>query len=321
MTTLHDFLPRFLDDLQIRNYSDRTTSDYGYHLRLLFRFLEEHHVTGMQSVTTTTISDFQRWVYYQPTKRGTARGVVNQNSILAATKSFFRFLKTEGDISHDPASAVEYAREPHRLPRNVLTPHEAERIIDTIDTTTVLGYRDRTILEIFYSTGIRKQELRNLCVANVNLEEELLRINDGKGGRDRVVPLGRVASRFVETYLHGIRPQLLPDPDGHHANPTDRLFLSMRGRPLDPHTVGDIVKKHARLAKVKKHVTCHVWRHTCATHLLKNNANLRHVQDLLGHRSLATTERYLHLTITDLKEAHAKFHPREQSDGLKTVHI
>jgi integrase/recombinase XerD len=258
-------------------------------------------------VTAATLTEFQRWVYYQPTKRGAARGVLNQNGILAAVKSFCRFLKAEGILSGDPAQGIAYAREPRRLPRNVLTPQEAKRIIEAVDTTTVLGYRDRTILEVLYATGIRNQELRQLTVDDVNLEEGLLRVNDGKGGKDRVTPLGQTASRFLETYIKGIRPQLAA---GQNAA---ALFLSFRGKPIDAHTVGDLVKRHARLAKVRKHVTPHVWRHTCATHLVKNNANLRHVQDLLGHGSLATTERYLQLTITDLKAAHAKFHPREKA--------
>ena len=282
-------------------------SDYGYNLGSFFRFLEQKAITDVQGITTATLTDFQRWFYYQPTKRGQARGVVNQNLVLATVKSFFRFLKNEGFIHGNPAEAVEYAREPRSLPRNVLTPKEANRIIDSIDTTTALGYRDRTILEVFYATGVRNQELRNLTVADANLEEELLRVNGGKGGHDRVVPLSRVACKFLETYLKGIRPQLV----GGKA--TDKLFVSFRGNPIDGHTVGDVVKKYARLASVKKHVTPHVWRHTCATHLVKNEANLRHVQDILGHRSLHTTERYLSLTITDLKEAHRKFHPREKS--------
>ncbi len=302
-----ELLTKFLGYLQIRNYSPRTVSDYGYNLGSFFRFLEQKAVTDVQGITTATLTDFQRWFYYQPTKRGQARGVVNQNLVLATVKSFFRFLKNEGFIHGNPAEAVEYAREPRSLPRNVLTPKEANRIIDSIDTTTALGYRDRAILEVFYATGVRNQELRNLTVADANLEEELLRVNGGKGGHDRVVPLSRVACKFLETYLKGIRPQLV----GGKA--TDRLFVSFRGNPIDGHTVGDVVKKYARLASVKKHVTPHVWRHTCATHLVKNEANLRHVQDILGHRSLHTTERYLSLTITDLKEAHRKFHPREKS--------
>jgi integrase/recombinase XerD len=304
---LDELLHRFQSDLQIRNYSARTVSDYGYNLGLFFHFLEQRQISDIQSVTPGTLADFQRWIYYQPTKQGTPRGVVNQNGILAAVKSLCRFLKVEGYLSTNPAEAIEYARQPHTLPRNVLTPQEAKRIIETVDTTTVLGYRDRTILETLYATGIRNEELRNLTVADVNLDEGLLRVNHGKGGKDRVTPLGQMAGRYLETYLKGIRPQLLGQ---RH---TDRLFLSFRGNPLDGHSVGDLVKHHARQAGVKKHVTPHVWRHTCATHLVKNNANLRHVQDLLGHGSLATTERYLSLTIGDLKEAHARFHPREKS--------
>ncbi|HOA62171.1 MAG: tyrosine-type recombinase/integrase [Verrucomicrobia bacterium] len=215
------------------------------------------------------------------------------------------FLKNEGYIHADPAEAVEYAREPSSLPRNVLTPKEANRIIDSIDTTTALGCRDRTILEVFYAIGIRRTELRNLIIADVNLEEELLRVNSGKGGHDRVVPLSRVACKFLETYIKGVRPQLVA------GKTTDKLFVSIRGNPIDVHTVGDVARKYAKLANMKKHVTPHVWRHTCATHLVKNDANLRHVQDILGHRSLNTTERYLRLAITDLKEAHRNFHPRE----------
>ena len=308
---LDELFHRFQDDLQIGNYSTRTVSDYGYNLGLLFRFLDQRMITEIHNVTQITLADFQRWIYYEPTKRGTPRGVVNQNGILAAVKSFCHFLKTEGYLARDPADCIEYAREPHRLPRNVLTPQEAKCIIESVNTTTVLGYRDRTVLEVLYATGIRNKELRNLTTADVNLEEGLLRVNHGKGAKDRVTPLGQIASRFLETYLNGIRPQLL----GQSHN--DRLFLSYRGNPIDAHSVGDLVKRHAALAKVKKHVTPHVWRHTCATHLVQNNANLRHMQDLLGHGSLATTERYLRQTIADLKEAHAKYHPREnETSGL-----
>ena len=147
-------------------------------------------------------------------------------------------------------------------------------------------------------------------LGDLNLDEGLLRVTLGKGARDRVVPLGNLAVVALRNYLLRARPQLVG------TRCSDRLFISYRGNPLDPHTLGYLVKKHAEAAQIKKLVTPHVWRHTCATHLVQNRASLRHVQDLLGHKSLATTERYLRLTITDLKEAHAKFHPREQQKEL-----
>ncbi len=299
-----DAIPQFLAELQVRNYSGRTVSDYRYHLRFFVRFLGCQGIDDLQGVTATTLAQFQHWLFLEPTRRGQARGAVNQNGILAATKSFFRFLHREGHLARDPAAAVAYAREPRTLPRNVLTPQEARRILEAVDITTVLGYRDRTILEVFYATGIRRNELFHLRPADVNLEEGLLRIIAGKGGHDRVVPLGQLAVKFLGTYLKTIRPQLLGN--GQEG----ALFLSINGRALNAHTINDLVGKHAERARIKKRVTCHVWRHSCASHLLKNHANLRHVQDLLGHRSLATTERYLRLTITDLKEAHTRFHPR-----------
>jgi integrase/recombinase XerD len=194
---------------------------------------------------------------------------------------------------------------------HVLTQQEARQILERVDPSTPLGSRDRAILEVFYATGVRKEELRGLVTGDLNLSDGLLRITLGKGARDRVVPLGAVAVASLQSYLSQARPKLLS------SSHTDRLFISYRGNPLDPHTLGSLVKKHAKAAQIKKLVTPHVWRHTCATHLVQNQANLRHVQDLLGHRSLATTERYLRLTITDLKEAHTKFHPREKEQPVR----
>jgi integrase/recombinase XerD len=174
------------------------------------------------------------------------------------------------------------------------------------------GYRDRALLEVLYATGLRKEELRNLDVEDVNLEEELLRVNRGKGGKDRVVPLSAIACQYLENYIKAVRPELLK------GRQTGRLFISHRdGLPMGRHGIERLLAKYVRRLQLKKRVTCHLWRHSCATHLLKNNANLRHVQQILGHKSLATTERYLRLTITDLKEAHRKFHPREQQQRRK----
>ena len=303
---IENLLDRYRAELTLRNYSPHTIAKQLAALNLLWRFLAETNQNDLIGLTTTALHDFQRWHFYEPTNRATARGIAYQNRVLAAIKGLFKFLHTENFIARDPAAPLAYAREPQTLPRNVLTPREARKIIETPDIRTALGYRDRTILEVFYSTGIRKLELMNLTVADVQLEEELLRINGGKGAKDRVVPLTAVAASFLASYINAIRPKLL-------GNKTSRrLFLSQRGRPIARNTLGGIVEKYARLARIKKRVTCHLWRHSCATHLLQNKANLRHVQEILGHRSLATTERYLHLTITELKAAHVKCHPRER---------
>ena len=299
-------LNRYRQQLELLNYSARTWQTRASYLRGFTRFLDEVKITEVQAVTAAVMADFQRWLFYEPTVHGAARAAVTLNRTLTAVRGFFRFLKQEGYIARDPSEEIEFAREPQRLPRNILTPQEARKIVETPDTSTHVGYRDRVILEVLYATGIRKLELMNLVLDDVNLEEELLRINGGKGAKDRVVPLSRVACSFLESYVKGVRPELMGKKS------SDRLFVSMRGNPIARNSLGAVVEKYARLARVKKHVTCHLWRHSCATHLLKNKANLRHVQEILGHRSLATTERYLSLTITDLKEAHRRCHPREK---------
>ena len=303
---------RYRQQLEMLNYSPHTLRVNEFYFNRFAEFLAEVKLADVQAVTPSTLQDFQRWIFYQPTRQGTARSIGSQNHIVIAIRNFFEFLAQEGYLAGNPAKGLRLAREPDTLPKNILTPEEARRLIEAPDTQTLIGYRDRALLEVLYATGIRKQELRNLNVADVNLEEELLRVNKGKGGKDRVVPLSRIACQYLENYLKAVRPELAK------GRPSEKLFISIRdGLPIGEHGIDRLLAKYARKLRLKKHVTCHLWRHSCATHLLKNNANLRHVQEMLGHKSLATTERYLRLTITDLKEAHRKFHPREQQQRRK----
>jgi integrase/recombinase XerD len=305
-TQIEILIERYRQQLEILNFSPRTVTGRLVHLRRFAAFLGQQNIAEVATITSGTLADHQRDLFYLPTSRGTARSVSYQNQSMHALRSFFRFLKTEGYIAQDVSEALPLARVPHILPRTILTPEEARKVIETPDTGCLLGYRDRTVLETLYATGIRKGELMNLTVNDVNLEEGVLRINGGKGNKDRVVPLTRLACSFLETYLKAIRAALL------QGRASDRVFISQRAGPLSKNALGELVEKYARMAGLSKHVTCHIWRHSCATHLVQNKANLRHVQELLGHRDLSTTERYLHLTITDLKEAHRQFHPREQ---------
>jgi integrase/recombinase XerD len=312
--TVEALFNRYLQQLEALNFSPRTLEVQRFYFKRFDEFLAETKITDIHIITAARLQDFQRWLFHQPTIKGTARTVGSQNHILCGVKSFFAFLARDGYLARDPAQALRLSREPDSLPKNVLTTDEARKLIEAPDTQTLTGYRDRTLLEVLYATGVRKQELRNLNVEDVNLEEELLRVNRGKGGKDRVVPLSSIACQYLENYIKAIRPELLK------GRQSDKLFISHRdGLPIGVHGIKRLIDKYVRQVRLKKHVTCHLWRHSCATHLLKNNANLRHVQEMLGHKSLATTERYLRLTITDLKEAHRKFHPREQQQRRKAA--
>jgi site-specific recombinase XerD len=190
-----------------------------------------------------------------------------------------------------------------RLPRTILTPREVLRILDAVDTRSPQGLRDRAILETFYATGIRASELTGLTPYDVDTEERVLRVVLGKGGKDRNVPLTRAACRAIERYLEKGRPRLVRARCRY-------LFLGSWGGKLNRGMLSLIVRHWTQAAGVKKPVTCHVFRHSVATHLLKGRADIRHIQVLLGHASLGTTERYTRVELQDLKQVIRRAHPR-----------
>ena len=300
---------RYRQMLLVRGYSGRTLATVATYARRWTEFCSEVKLHAPETIINEHITMFQKWLWHRPTVRGAARSIAGQNNILSFLKLFFAWLQVEGVITRNPAQGSRYAKQPDPLPKDVLTTAEAAKILDAPDTATPYGQRDRTILEVMYATGLRRAELRALTVADIDLGSEVLFVRRGKGGKDRVVPLTRTACSCLKTYLRETRPALLGRAK------SARLFVAPVNHPgedccLGEHALGNLVARYAKQACIQKKVTPHLWRHTCATHLLQNQANVRHVQELLGHKSLATTERYLRLTIDDLKAAHRRFHPR-----------
>ena len=296
----------YIQSLHIRNLAKRTIEARIFMLERFYNYLQSRNATGMEAISKAMIYDYQTELYQAINKRGRPNSVTYQNSMLSAVKGFMRFLKERDYIVSDPSLDVPYGKLPKQLPRGILTNTEARRIINTPDTHCALGYRDRTILEVLYTTGIRKQELNNLNTTDVDYNDGFLRIEQGKGGKDRIVPLGRIACRYLENYIKSVRPEMIKDPYN------DALFLSTRGNRLSKNMVWDMVKKYAKKAKIKKNISPHTFRHSCATAMLKNKADIRAVQELLGHESLESTQIYTKVTIADLKETHKRCHPREK---------
>jgi integrase/recombinase XerD len=296
----------YLQTLTVRNLAWRTIAGRRFMLERFFAYLQTRGITRIDVISKAIIGDYQTELYHEINKRGRPNCVSYQNSMLSAVKGFMRFLKERDYLVADPARDIPYAKLPRRLPRGILTPSEARKIINAPDTKCALGYRDHTIMEVLYTTGIRKDELIKLTLSDVDYHDGFLRINAGKGGKDRVVPLGRIACRYLENYIKSVRPELIKDPYNNH------LFLSARGNRLSKNMVWELVKKYARKARIKKSVSPHTFRHTCATAMLRNKADIRAVQELLGHESLESTQVYTHISINDLKETHKRCHPREK---------
>ncbi len=287
----------------------RARSTIAEVLRKLKRFLDylaARDIVHIDGITREMVRAYQVTVYQTINAKGRLNGMPYQNSLMAAVKQFTAFLRETELIIADPAGNIPYAKEPQQLPRSILTPSEARRILAAPDVKSVIGYRDRTMLEILYVTGIRKAELENLTLGDVDYHDGFLRINNAKGGKDRVVPLGRIACRYLENYIKSVRPELVRDPLNQH------VFLSDRGRRLNPSLLWIIIKRYARKAGIKKNIHCHTFRHSCATSMLKNKANIRAIQELLGHKTLHSTQVYTHVSINDLKEVHRQCHPREK---------
>jgi integrase/recombinase XerD len=306
MNTLNDFAEKYNQHLLILNFAERTRESHAFYLNRFLAWVRARGIIEITGVTKDHVSDYQAHLYEQLNRNSDPIGPRCQNHALGIVKAFFRFLRENDYLASDPSRDVAYAKVPKQLPRSILSGPEAKKVIHAPNTGTALGYRDRTILEVLYSTGIRRKELVSLMLQDVDYQEGFIRINSGKGDKDRVVPIGKIACRYLENYVKAVRPMLARDPHEDH------LFLSMRGTTPCFSTIEDIVKKHTRKAKIKKTVSPHTFRHTCATHMLRNKANIRHLQELLGHASLESTQIYAHVSITDLKEVHAKCHPREK---------
>ena len=298
-------LKAFREHLEIRNRAKLTIKHHLWHLGKFIEYMDQFNLDDIRQIRKTHLEKYRKYRYYRKNKNDSRDSVSTQNRHLASLKCFFAVLRREGYILDDPTVTLAYAKEPRRLPKSALVDKEVQKLLDCPDTGTVLGFRDRTIMEVLYSTGIRRSELINLNLEDVDYKGGYLRINEGKGGRDRVVPIGKIACEYLENYIKGIRSMF------HRSDSQPALFISKKGHRLSKNTLHDITAKYAKMAGVKKQVTCHTFRRSCATEMIKNQANAVHIKDLLGHTSLRMISVYCDLSIVDLKKAHKKYHPRE----------
>lgn len=299
------WIERFVSYMHRRNFSEKTVKDYRGHMNFFFRYLSGQRLEKISQVTRDIIRDYQTYLYYFE-RKGRKLSFGTQHSKLTAVKSFFRFLVKEEYLPYDPSSAIEMPRRKKNLPRGIMSTREVFRVLETPSGSDPLSLRDRAILEVLYSTGIRNAELRGLTLFDVDMPGHQLRVRHAKGNKERIVPLGGVASRHLERYLREGRPSLVKGPD------QNLLFISRHGKQIHPSNLIWIVKKYIGKAKIGKDITPHCFRHTCASHMLKGKADLRHIQEILGHASVQTTQIYTKVELSDLKEVHRRCHPRER---------
>lgn len=223
---------------------------------------------------------------------------------LASIKAFYRFLTAERYIKSDPAEVLEAANKGLQLPK-VLSIAEVEALLDEPNLGTIEGYRDKTMLEVLYATGMRVSELISIPVGNVDLKMQYL-IARGKGSKERIIPLGSVAVKYLTRYLEIVRPQLVKEGN----KDVKELFLSTWGKAMTRQRFYEIIEEYGKQAGIMKKITPHMLRHSFATHMLNNGTDLRVVQELLGHADISTTQIYTHMDMERLREVYEKTHPR-----------
>jgi integrase/recombinase XerD len=307
MSSLKESVNEYLAWLASHGYAAGTVRSRRYYLASLIDFLAERDVHNASQVTASLLDSYQRHLFHHKKVDGQPLSFRTQSQRLIPVKGLFAWLTRSGTIAFDPAISMVLPKTEHRLPEAVLSIDEVESVLAGPDTSTALGVRDRAILEVFYSTAIRRMELINLHVTDIDFARGSLFVRQGKGARDRFVPIGERARIWVTRYLDDVRPQL----ERRVTHPA--LFLSATGGAIGPDVMSRMVSAYVSAGAPTKHGSCHLFRHTTATLMLEAGADVRYIAEMLGHQKLETTMSYTRVSMSKLLEVHTRCHPAEQA--------
>jgi len=300
---LHGYLEAYSEWAQAAGHSSHTV---GSRRAALLRFIvwcDERSLAQPTEITRALLERYQRYLYHYRKKNGAPLSVIAQLGLLHPLTSWFRWMVRERHLLYNPAADLELPKKPALLPKTILTVAQVEHILNQADVHSPLGIRDRAIMETFYSAGARRMELMALKLYDVDTERGTVMIRQGKGRKDRFIPLGERACAWIERYRVEVRPTLSTAQDDQV------LFLDDFGRPMSARFIGDLMRRYVEHAGITTPGACHVFRHAMATHMLENGADIRYIQVMLGHANLETTQIYTRVSMTKLKEIHSATHP------------
>ena len=292
----------FLDWVRVHHYSASTVQTRADALAGFLTWCDARSLSKPAEVTLPILERYQRHLFLYRKKSGKPLGAATQRNRLQVLRTYFKWLTKTGRLAANPASELEMPRQATALPQFVLTPREVEAVLAQPDVATYEGLRDRAMMEVLYSTGIRRAELCELTLFCVSAEGGTVSVVQGKGAKDRVVPIGERAVAWVLKYVEEARPKVVLEPDA------GVLFLSVLGLPINPSSLTQLVRDYLQRVGIPRGA-CHLFRHAMATQMLENGADVRFVQEILGHASLESTQVYTHVSIRKLKEIHAATHP------------
>jgi integrase/recombinase XerD len=301
--SLYHHMLRFSQWQREKNYSERTVENREDALRLFIGWAHERGLTRPQEVSKPILERYQRHLFLYRKANGEPLSTRSQHVRTTPLRALFKWLARQNHILYNPASDLELPRMERRLPRHVLNIREVETVLAMPDLATPIGIRDRAMLETFYSTGIRRMELINVGVTDIDEDRGTLMVRQGKGKKDRMIPIGERALAWIAKYRDDVRPELAV---GHDDG---TLFLTTLGEAFVPNRMTQLVRNYVDAADIGKRGSCHLFRHTMATLMLENGADIRFIQAMLGHAELSTTQIYTQVSIRMLKQIHSATHP------------
>ncbi|MCT2385935.1 site-specific tyrosine recombinase XerC [Erwinia pyrifoliae] len=305
--TLRRLAESWLAHLAAAGRSARTVQGYRERVLAFLAWCEPRGIRYAPQVSLAVLESYQRYLRGYRKADGTLLAVNGQRHLLSAIRMLLRWLLQRHHILYNPAELLALPKEERRLPAQVFSEAETRRVLQSLDAGTPPGLRNRAILELLWSTGIRRTELANLLLSDVDAVRGVVNVRRGKGGKDRVVPVGNAALMWLGRYLKDVRPRLAQRFDSGH------LFISHKGTGLGRSTLTAMAGRAIREgAHLKKAGACHIFRHSMATQMLENGADTRHIQVILGHEKLETTQIYTRVAIGHLQKVHAHTHPAEK---------
>jgi len=300
------YVMRYLEWLRVHNYSGCTVENREACLGYFVAWCLERGLGQPKEITKPILERYQRSLYHWRKRNGEPLSFRAQHTRLVPVRALFRWLTRQNYLLYNPASELELPRLERRLPKHVLTITEVEQVMRIPHLDEPRGVRDRAILETLYSTGMRRRELIGLALFDIDRERGTVMIRQGKGKKDRMVPIGERALAWIDRYLEEVRADLVVGRDPAHLA---TLFLTHTGEPFTPNRLTQLVREYVQAARLGKSGSCHLFRHTMATLMLENGADIRYIQAMLGHAELSTTQIYTQVSIRRLKAIHTATHP------------
>ena len=312
--SLYNHMLRYLTHMGVMGQSPNSVASSQGALRRFIRWCQERSVLRPSQVDRALVERFQQHLFHHRKQNGEPLSTRSQQFLLIPIRQWFSWLAKKGHLPYSPAAELELPKVVRRLPKAILSASETEAVLAVPDLKTPIGLRDRAILETFYSTGIRRTELTRLALQDVDRERGTVMIRQGKGGKDRMIPIGERALAWIAAYRDQARPELVVGPD------SGTLFLNALGNPLKPFHLTILAGQYVKKSGIGKEGACHLFRHTMATLMLENGADTRYIQAMLGHASLETTQIYTKVSIRALKTIHTATHPgRMPQAGLHAL--